>query len=51
MLDVAFALVPAGNNDGQAMLFADTVAGAADLMVTPFVGVVVPVVLEADRIE
>lgn len=51
MLDVALALVPAGDNDGQAMLFTDTVTGAADLMVTSLVRVVVPVVLETDRIE
>ena len=51
MLNVALALVLAGDNDGQAMLFADTVAGAADLMVASLVGVVVPVVLETDRIE
>ena len=30
MLNVALALVPAGDDDGQAMLFADPVAGAAD---------------------
>ena len=28
VLDVALALVPAGNDDGQAMLLADPVAGA-----------------------
>ena len=33
------------------MFFADPVAGAADLVVTPFVGMVVPVILETDRIE
>ena len=51
VLDVALALVTAGNDDGQAMLLADTVAGAADLMVAPLIGVVVPMVLETDRIE
>ena len=51
MLNIALALVLAGDNDGQAMLFTDTVAGAADLVVTPFVGMVVPVILETDRIE
>ena len=30
MLNVALALVPAGNDDGQAMFFADPVTGAAD---------------------
>ena len=51
VLDVALALVPAWDDDGQAMLFADAVAGAADLMVAPLVGVVVPVILETDRVE
>ena len=51
MLNIALALVLAGDNDGQAMLFTDTVAGTADLMVASLVGVVVPVVLETDRIE
>ena len=51
MFDVALALVPAWDDDGQAMLLADSVAGAADLMVAPLIGVVVPVILETDRIE
>ena len=51
MLNVALALVPAGDNDRQTMLFADTVAGAADLMVAPLVGVIMPVILKTDRIE
>ena len=51
MLNVALALVTAGNDDGQAVFFTDPVAGTADLMVAPLVGVVVPVVLEIDRIE
>ena len=51
VLDVAFALVPTGDDDGQAMFFADTVAGAADLVVAPLIGVVVLMVLETDRIE
>lgn len=51
MLNIALALIPSGDNDGQAMLFADTVTGATDLVVTPLVGVVVLVVGEADRIE
>ena len=51
MLNVALALVPAGDDDGQAMLFANAVAGAADLVIAPLVGVVVLVVGEADRIE
>ena len=51
MLDVALALVTAGNDDRQAMLLADTVAGAADKVVTPLIGVIMLVVLKADRIE
>ena len=51
MLNVALALVLTGDNDGQAMLFADTVAGAADEVIAPLVGVIVLVVLKADRIE
>ena len=51
MLNVALALVTAGNDDGQAVFFTDPVAGTADLMVAPLVGVVVPVILEIDRIE
>ena len=51
VLDVALALVTAGDDDGQAMLFADTVAGAADEVIAPLIGVIVLVVLKADRIE
>ena len=51
MLNVALALVPAGNDDGQAMLFADPVAGAADEVIAPLIGIVVLVALKADRIE
>ena len=51
MLNVALALVPAGNDDGQAVFFADPVAGAADEMIAPLIGVIVLVVLKADRIE
>ena len=51
MLNVALSLVPAGDDDGQTMLLADTVAGAADKVVTPLIGVIMLVVLKADRIE
>ena len=51
VLDVALALVPAGDDDGQSMLFTDPVAGAADEVIVPLIGVIVPVVLKADRIE
>lgn len=51
VFDVALALVPAWDDDGQAMLLADPVAGTADEVIAPLIGVVVPVVLETDRIE
>ena len=40
MLNVALALVPAGNDDGQAMFFADPVTGAADEVIAPLIGVI-----------
>ena len=51
VLDVALALVPAGDDDRQAVFFADPVAGAADKVIAPLIGVIVLVVLKADRIE
>ena len=51
MLDVALALVPAGDDDRQAVFFADPVTGAADEVIAPLIGVIVLVVLKADRIE
>lgn len=51
VLNVALALVPAGDDDRQAMLLADPVAGTADEVIAPLIGVVVPMVLETDRIE
>ena len=51
VLNVALALVPAGDDDRQAMLLADPVAGTADEVIAPLIGVIVLVVLKADRIE
>ena len=51
MLNVAFSIVPAGDDDGQAVFFADPVTGAADEVIAPLIGVIVLVVLKADRIE
>ena len=51
MLNIALALIPAGDNDGQTTLLSSPVTSAADLMVASLVGVVVPVILETDRIE
>lgn len=33
VLNVTLAIVPAGDNDGQAMFFTDLATGAADLMI------------------
>ena len=51
MLNIVLALIPAGDNDGQTTLLSDPVTSAADLMVASLAGVVVPVILETDRIE
>ena len=51
MLNVALALVPARDDDGQAVFFAQPVAGPAYLMVAALVEMVVLVVGKADRIE
>ena len=51
MLDVAFALVPAGDDDGQAVFSTQPIAGPAYLVIAALVGMVVFVVGEADRIE
>ncbi len=51
MLDVALALVSAGDDDGQIVFSAQPVAGPAYLVVAAFVGMVVLVISEADRIE
>lgn len=51
VLNVALSLVPAGDDDGQAVFFADPVTGAADEVIAPLIGVIVLVVLKADRIE
>ena len=51
MLDIALALVLSGDHHRQPMFPAEPVAGAAYLMVAPLVGVVMPVIRKADRIE
>ena len=51
MLDVALALVPAGDDDRQAVFSAQSVAGPAYLVIAAFVGMVVLVVGKTDRIE
>lgn len=51
MFNVALALIPTRDDDGQAVFFAQPVADPAYLMVAALVGMVVLVVGEADRIE
>ena len=51
MLNVAFALVPAGDDDRLAVFSAQLVAGPLYLIITALVGAVVLVIGEADRIE
>ena len=51
MLNVALALILAGNDDGQAVFFAQPVTGPAYLVIAALVGMVVLVVGETDRIE
>lgn len=51
MLNIALALVPARDDDRQAVFSAQPVTGPAYLMVAALVRVVVLVVGEADRIE
>ena len=51
MLDVAFSFVLAGNDDGQAVLLTDPVAGSADEVIAALVGLVVLMILKADGVE
>ena len=51
MLNVALALILAGDDDRQAVFSTQPVAGSAYLVVAAFVGMVVLVVGETDRIE
>ena len=51
MFNIALSFVLSGDDDGQSMFFAEAVAGAADIVVTPLVGMVVLMIRKADRIE
>ena len=51
MLNVALALVSAGENDGLAVFSAQLITGPAYFVIAAFVGMVVLVVSESDRIE
>ena len=51
MLNVALALVPTGDDDGQAVFSAQPVTGPAYFVIATLIGMVVLMVGEADRIE
>ena len=51
MFNIAFALVLSGDDDGQTVFFAKPVRSAADEVIAPLIGVIVLVILKADRIE
>ena len=51
MLNIAFALVLSGDDDGQTMFFAKSVRSAANIVITPFIGMIVLVIRKADGIE
>ena len=51
MLNIALAFVLPGDHHGQTVFLTESVAGAAYLMVASLVGVVMPVIRKADRIE
>ena len=51
MLNVALTFIPAGDNDGQVVFFAQPVAGPAYLVIAALVGMVVLMVNETNRIE
>ena len=50
MLNIALSLLFAGGDNGKTMLFADAVTGAADIVIAPFVRMVVLVIREANSI-
>ena len=51
MFNIALALILSGDDDRQTVFLAKPVRSAADIVVTPLVGMVVPVIRKADRIE
>ena len=51
MLNIALALIPAGDDDRQAVFSAQSITGPAYLVIAALVGMVVLMVGEADRIE
>lgn len=51
MFNIALALVLSRNNDRQTMFLANPVGGAADIVITSLVGMIMLVIRKADRIE
>ena len=51
MFDIALSFVLSGDDDGQTVFLAKPVRSAADIVITPLVGMIVLVIRKADRIE
>ena len=51
MFNIALALVLSGDDDRQTVLLAKPVRSEEDIVITPLVGMIVPVIRKADRIE
>ena len=51
MFNIALALVLPRNNDRQTVFLAKPVRSAADIVITPLVGMIMLVIRKADRIE
>ena len=51
MFNIALAFVLSGNDDGQTVFLAKPVRSAADIVITPLVGMIVLVIHKADRIK
>ena len=51
MFNIALALVLSWDDNGQTVFFAKPVRSAADIVITPLVGMIVLMIRKADRIE
>ena len=51
MFNIALALVLPGDDDGQTVFLAKPIRSAADIMITPLVGMIVLVIRKTDRID
>ena len=50
-MEIALAIVLSGDDDGQTVFFAKPVRSAANIVITPLVGMIVLVICKTDRIE